>query len=51
MTVVAGAEMIPAAEVAAAYAHLVKVVDRAVDARPDRLDELVRFVEQCRTLA
>ncbi|MGW6118499.1 acyl-ACP desaturase [Nocardia sp. NPDC055165] len=34
----------------AAYAHLVKVVDRAVDVRSDRLDELVGFIEQCRSL-
>ncbi|WP_280373039.1 acyl-ACP desaturase [Nocardia abscessus] len=34
-----------------AYEHLVKVIDRAVDARSDRLDELVRFVDECRSLA
>lgn len=33
-----------------AYAHLVRAVDRAVDTRTDRLDELVRFVDSCRTL-
>lgn len=31
-----------------AYGHLTKVIDRAVDARSERLDELVRFIEQCR---
>ncbi|WP_330231660.1 acyl-ACP desaturase [Nocardia sp. NBC_00508] len=34
-----------------AYEHLVKVLDRAVDTRSDRLDELVRFIEECRSLA
>ncbi|MFI9408545.1 acyl-ACP desaturase [Nocardia gamkensis] len=34
-----------------AYEHLVKVIDRAVDARSDRLDELVRFIDECRSLA
>ncbi|MET7773313.1 acyl-ACP desaturase [Nocardia sp. NPDC005366] len=34
-----------------AYEHLVKVIDRAVDARTDRVDELVRFIDQCRTVA
>ncbi|MBF6298913.1 acyl-ACP desaturase [Nocardia amamiensis] len=34
-----------------AYEHLVKVIDRAVDARSDRLDELVRFIGECRSLA
>ncbi|MEW1740672.1 acyl-ACP desaturase [Nocardia beijingensis] len=33
-----------------AYEHLVKVIDRAVDARSDRLDELVRFIDECRSL-
>lgn len=33
-----------------AYEHLVKVLDRAVDARSDRLDELMRFITQCRAL-
>jgi len=33
-----------------AYAHLVAAIDRAVDTRTDRLDELVRFVESCRTV-
>ncbi|MFD6156314.1 acyl-ACP desaturase [Nocardia sp. NPDC060256] len=34
-----------------AYEHLVKVIDRTVDTRTDRLDELVRFIEECHTLA
>lgn len=34
-----------------AYEHLVKVIDRGVDARTDRLDELVRFIDECRSLA
>ncbi|WP_327140045.1 acyl-ACP desaturase [Nocardia sp. NBC_01327] len=34
----------------AAYDHLIKVIDRAVDARTDRVDELADFVAQCRTL-
>ncbi|WP_069167845.1 acyl-ACP desaturase [Nocardia altamirensis] len=34
-----------------AYEHLVKVIDRAVDARTDRVDELVRFIEECRSVA
>ncbi|WP_330253449.1 acyl-ACP desaturase [Nocardia sp. NBC_00565] len=34
-----------------AYDHLVKVIDRTVDARSDRLDELVRFIEECHSLA
>ncbi|AFU01233.1 acyl-ACP desaturase [Nocardia brasiliensis] len=34
-----------------AYEHLIKVIDRAVDARTDRLDELVRFIDECRTVA
>ena len=34
-----------------AYEHLVKVIDRAVDTRTDRVDELVRFIDQCRTVA
>lgn len=34
-----------------AYDQLVKVVDRAVDAKSDRMDELMWFIEQCRTLA
>ncbi|MFI6364242.1 acyl-ACP desaturase [Nocardia sp. NPDC050630] len=33
-----------------AYEHLVKVIDRTVDARSDRLDELVRFIGECNTL-
>ncbi|MDN5859243.1 MAG: acyl-ACP desaturase [Pseudonocardia sp.] len=32
-----------------AYDHLVWVVDRAVDHRTEPLDELIRFVESCRT--
>ncbi|MBW0273534.1 acyl-ACP thioesterase [Nocardia sp. MH4] len=35
----------------AAYEHLVKVIDRAVDARTEPVDELIAFVEGCRTLA
>ncbi len=35
----------------AAYDHLVKVIDRAVDARTEPVDELIAFVEGCRTLA
>lgn len=31
-----------------AYPHLIDAVDRAVDTRTDRLDELVRFVDACR---
>ncbi|MEV2220330.1 acyl-ACP desaturase [Nocardia vinacea] len=34
-----------------AYEHLVKVIDRTVDARSDRLDELVRFIGECNALA
>jgi hypothetical protein len=34
-----------------AYEHLVKVIDRAVDARSERLDELVQFIGQCRAIA
>ncbi|MFI1913998.1 acyl-ACP desaturase [Nocardia sp. NPDC020380] len=34
----------------AAYEHLIKVIDRAVDARTDRVDELVDFIGQCRSL-
>jgi hypothetical protein len=33
-----------------AYEHLIAVVDRAVDHRSDPLDELVRFVDSCRTV-
>ncbi|MBW0117341.1 acyl-ACP desaturase [Pseudonocardia abyssalis] len=33
-----------------AYDHLVSVVDRAVDHRTEPLDELIRFVESCRTV-
>ncbi|MEU0874656.1 acyl-ACP desaturase [Nocardia brasiliensis] len=33
-----------------AYEHLIKVIDRAVDARTDRLDELVHFIDECRTV-
>jgi hypothetical protein len=32
-----------------AYEHLIRVVNRAVDARTDRVDELTRFVAACRT--
>ncbi|MBF6134885.1 acyl-ACP desaturase [Nocardia otitidiscaviarum] len=34
-----------------AYEHLLKVIDRAVDARTDRVDELAAFIAQCRSLA
>ncbi|MTE14547.1 acyl-ACP desaturase [Nocardia aurantiaca] len=34
----------------AAYEHLLRVLDRAVDARTDRLDELAGFIAQCRAL-
>jgi hypothetical protein len=34
-----------------AYEHLVKVIDRAVDARSEPLDELVQFIGQCRAIA
>jgi hypothetical protein len=34
-----------------AYDHLIRVVNRAVDARSDRVDELTRFVAACRTPA
>jgi acyl-[acyl-carrier-protein] desaturase len=33
-----------------AYGHLTDALDRAVDTRTDRLDELVRFVGSCRTV-
>ncbi|MCC3313877.1 acyl-ACP desaturase [Nocardia africana] len=33
-----------------AYDHLIKVIDRAVDARSDRVDELMTFIAQCRVL-
>lgn len=33
-----------------AYEHLVKVVDRAVDARSERVDELVRFIHRSHSL-
>jgi acyl-[acyl-carrier-protein] desaturase len=33
-----------------AYSHLTKVIDRAVDVKSERLDELMRFIEQCRTI-
>lgn len=33
-----------------AYEHLIKVLDRAVDARSDRLGELRAFIGSCRTL-
>ncbi|MCZ7432067.1 acyl-ACP desaturase [Streptomyces sp. WMMC1477] len=33
-----------------AYDHLVKVVNRAVDARSDKVDELISFVTACRQL-
>jgi hypothetical protein len=34
-----------------AYEHLVKVIDRAVDARSEPLDELVRFITGCQVIA
>lgn len=34
-----------------AYEHLIKVIDRAVDAKSDRFGELVRFIDECRTVA
>ncbi|MFC8528205.1 acyl-ACP desaturase [Nocardia sp. NPDC057227] len=34
-----------------AYEHLIRVIDRAVDARTDRVDELARFIAECRTVA
>jgi acyl-[acyl-carrier-protein] desaturase len=33
-----------------AYEHLIKVVNRAVDARSDKVDELIRFVNACRVI-
>ncbi|MCP3757260.1 acyl-ACP desaturase [Streptomyces sp. TBY4] len=33
-----------------AYDHLVRVVERAVDTRSDKVDELVRFVRACGTI-
>ncbi len=33
-----------------AYEHLIAVVDRAVDHRTDGIDELLRFVDSCRTV-
>lgn len=33
-----------------AYEHLIRVIDRAVDARSDRVDELTTFIGQCRSL-
>ncbi|KDA41452.1 acyl-ACP desaturase [Frankia sp. B2] len=32
-----------------AYAHLIRVVNRAVNARSDRVNELVTFIDACRT--
>ncbi|WP_067677105.1 acyl-ACP desaturase [Nocardia miyunensis] len=34
----------------AAYTHLVKIIDRAVDTRTEPLDELVRFLDSTRSL-
>jgi acyl-[acyl-carrier protein] desaturase len=34
-----------------AYAHLIKIVDRAVDVRSDKVDELIKFVGRCQTMA
>jgi hypothetical protein len=33
-----------------AYDHLTKIIDRAVDTRSDKFDELTRFIQQCRTI-
>ena len=33
-----------------AYAHLARVIERTVSAKSDRLDELVRFIDQCATV-
>ncbi len=33
-----------------AYDHLTKIIDRAVNARSDKFDELNRFIQQCRTI-
>jgi acyl-[acyl-carrier protein] desaturase len=33
-----------------AYEHLVKVVNRAADARSEKVDELVAFVSACRKI-
>lgn len=33
-----------------AYEHLINVITRAVDVRSDPLDELIRFVDSCRTI-
>jgi acyl-[acyl-carrier-protein] desaturase len=33
-----------------AYAHLARVIERTVSAKSDRLDELVRFIDQCASL-
>lgn len=34
-----------------AYEHLIRVVNRAVDTKSDKMGELVRFVDSCRTVA
>lgn len=34
-----------------AYEHLAKVIERAVSAKSDRIDELVRFIEHCGTVS
>lgn len=34
-----------------AYEHLTKVIDRAVDAKTNRFDELTRFIASCRSVA
>jgi hypothetical protein len=33
-----------------AYAYLARVIERAVSAKSDRVDELVRFIDQCATV-
>ena len=33
-----------------AYDHLIRVIDRAVDARTERVDELARFLQSCRAI-
>jgi hypothetical protein len=34
-----------------AYEHLIRVIERAVDARSDKMDELVTFIGACRSLS
>lgn len=33
-----------------AYDHLTTIIDRAVEAKSDKFDELTRFIQQCRTV-